>query len=77
MRNHIKNTLVLAVIILLCSCGNKNIKNSKKISFEKQLETLKSLGYKPKPDVTNEFLLNFISNELEIANPIDSIEENP
>lgn len=67
--------------LLLSSCGNKitkqNLKGGQTITFEQQLETLNSLGYKSKAEVTNEFLLNFINKELEIPNPKDSIEQSP
>ena len=68
-------------ILVLSSCGTKvnkrNLINKTTLSFEEQLETLKNLGYKPKVNVTKEFLLNFIKRELEIPNPIDSIEQSP
>ncbi len=69
------------ILLSLSSCGTKvnkkSILNDQNISFDEQLEVLNNLGYKPKPSVTKEFLLNFINKELEIPNPIDSVEQSP
>lgn len=81
MNLNIINLSFTLLLTVLCSCKtNTPIKpnyNEPSNSFDEQLKTLNQLGYNPKPTVTKDFILDFIKHELEIANPIDSIQQNP
>lgn len=81
MNLNIINLSFTILLTVLCSCKtntpNKPNYNESSNSFDEQLKTLNQLGYNPKPAVTKDFILDFVKHELEIPNPIDSIQQNP